>query len=57
MLRLRTERLSAGRDTGDLAFERRHPVEHLRYVATALPGRVELRLTAWQPRYTWDVGP
>jgi hypothetical protein len=43
--------VTAGRDTGDLEFERRHAVEHLRYVATALPGRVELRLTAWQPRY------
>ncbi|HEY3610649.1 MAG TPA: hypothetical protein VGL06_24315 [Pseudonocardiaceae bacterium] len=43
--------VTAGRDTGDLAFERRHAVEHLRYVATALPGQVELRLTAWQPRY------
>jgi hypothetical protein len=41
----------AGRDTGDLAFERRHAVEHLRYLATALPGRVELRTTAWEPRY------
>jgi hypothetical protein len=44
--------VTAGRDTGDLAFERRHAVEHLRYLATALPGRVELRLTVWQPRYS-----
>jgi hypothetical protein len=43
--------VTAGRDTGDLEFERRHAVEHLRYVATALPGRVELRLTVWEPRY------
>ncbi len=43
--------VTAGRDTGDLEFERRHAVEHLRYVATALPGRVELWLTVWEPRY------
>jgi hypothetical protein len=43
--------VTAGRDTGDLEFERRYAVEHLRYLAAALPGRVELRLTAWQPRY------
>jgi hypothetical protein len=43
--------VTAGRDTGDLEFERRHAVEHLRYVATALPGRVELCLTVWEPRY------
>ena len=44
--------VTAGRDTGDLAFERRHAVEHLRYVAAVLPAPVELRLTAWQPRYS-----
>jgi len=43
--------VTAGRDTGDLEFERRHAVEHLQYVATALPGRVELWLTVWEPRY------
>lgn len=43
--------VTAGRDTGDLEFERRHAVEHLRYVATALPGPLELRLTVWEPRY------
>jgi hypothetical protein len=43
--------VTAGRDTGDLAFERRTAVEHLRYVAEALPGPLELRLTAWDPRY------
>ncbi|HEX4722026.1 MAG TPA: hypothetical protein VH333_05895 [Pseudonocardiaceae bacterium] len=44
--------VTAGRDTGDLAFECRHTVEHLRYVAAVLPGQVELRLTAWEPRYS-----
>ncbi|HEY0803680.1 MAG TPA: hypothetical protein VGD84_01390, partial [Pseudonocardiaceae bacterium] len=47
--------VTAGRDTGDLAFERQHAVEHLRYIATVLrerPGdRVELRLSPWEPRY------
>jgi len=42
--------VTAGRDTGDLGFERRHAVEHLRYIATVLPDPVELRLTAWEPR-------
>jgi hypothetical protein len=43
--------VTAGRDTGDLTFERRHAVEHLRYLVAALPAPVRLRLTAWQPRY------
>lgn len=44
--------VTAGRDSGDLAFERQHAVEHLRYLAAALPGPVELRLSVWQPRYS-----
>ena len=47
--------VTAGRATADLAFERNHAVEHLRYLAAVLrerPGdRVELRLSPWEPRY------
>lgn len=47
--------VSAGRDTGDLAFERKHVVEHLRFLATALRVRpddgVEIRLTVSEPRF------
>lgn len=43
--------VTAGRDTGDLAFERTHIVEHLRYVAAVPPVPVELRLTVWDERY------
>jgi hypothetical protein len=44
--------VSAGRDTGDLAFERRHVVEHVRFLITTLltMGGAELRLTVAQPR-------
>lgn len=46
--------VSAGRDTGDLAFERTHVVEHMRFLVTALrvrPGDgVEFRLTIGEPR-------
>lgn len=43
---------SAGRDTGDLAFERQHVATHARYVmsvALALTGAGELRLTVADP--------
>jgi hypothetical protein len=43
---------SAGRDTGDLAFERQHVATHARYVmsvAVALTGAGELRLTVADP--------
>lgn len=47
-------RVSAGRDTGDRAFERTHAVEHLRYLARALGAgagrRVEFALTVSDPR-------
>lgn len=47
--------VSAGRDTGDLAFERTHVVEHVRYLSAALrvrPGDgVELRVTVGEPRF------
>ncbi|MFC8722310.1 hypothetical protein [Kitasatospora sp. NPDC057198] len=45
--------VSAGRDTGGLAFERQHLVEHLRFAARALArtgaGRAEIRLTGLDP--------
>ncbi|MFF4345443.1 hypothetical protein ACFY00_36730 [Kitasatospora sp. NPDC001540] len=55
--------VTAGRDTGGLAFERQHLVEHLRFAARALArtgaggagagragaGRVEIRLTGLDP--------
>lgn len=41
--------VSAGRDTGDLAFERHHVVEHVRYLAAAIGGDVELRLSVAEP--------
>lgn len=48
--------VSAGRDTGNLGFERRHAVEHLRIavdaVRAALPGRdAEVALTVLDPRF------
>jgi hypothetical protein len=46
-------RVSAGRDTGDRAFERTHAPEHLRYLARALGAgdgtRVEFALTVLDP--------
>jgi hypothetical protein len=46
--------VTAGRDTGDFAFERTHVVEHMRFVAAATRVRpddtVEFRLTVGQPR-------
>ncbi|HEX5405837.1 MAG TPA: hypothetical protein VFX16_26475 [Pseudonocardiaceae bacterium] len=46
--------VSAGRDTGDLAFERQHVVEHTRFLMTTLLAiggdRAELRLTVAEPR-------
>jgi hypothetical protein len=44
--------VTAGRGIGGLAFERQHAVEHLRYLSTALPPPVVLRLTAWDSRYS-----
>jgi hypothetical protein len=44
--------VTAGRDTGDLVFERRHVVEHVRYLVRAVlatGGGVELRLTVARP--------
>ncbi len=47
--------VSAGRDTGDLAFELHHVVEHARYLADAArvrPGdTAELRVTVGDPRF------
>ena len=47
--------VSAGRDTGNLAFERQHTIEHLRFVVGAVRasvgGRTEVRLTALEPRF------
>jgi hypothetical protein len=46
--------VTAGRDTGDLEFERRHVVEHVRYLVRAVlelgGGGAELRLTVARPR-------
>jgi histidyl-tRNA synthetase len=51
--------VSAGRDTGDLTFERAHVVEHVRFLAAALRIRpddgVELRVTVGEPRFTQVV--
>jgi hypothetical protein len=46
-------RVSAGRDTGDRAFERTHAAEHLSYLASALGAgrRVEFALTVLDPRF------
>jgi hypothetical protein len=48
--------VSAGRDTGSLAFERQHAVEHVRATADAVracgAGRLELRLTVLDPRFS-----
>jgi hypothetical protein len=47
--------VSAGRDTGNLAFERDHAIEHTRlavaaiHACTAAP--VQIRITTWDPRY------
>lgn len=47
--------VSAGRDTGDLAFEREHVVAHTRFLAAALRVRpadgVELRVTVGESRF------
>jgi hypothetical protein len=47
--------VSAGRDTGNLAFERQHAVEHVRATADAArrcgAQRLELRLTVLEPRF------
>jgi hypothetical protein len=47
--------VSAGRDTGDLAFERRHPAEHLRWLTGGIRAAggqgIEVRLTALEPRF------
>lgn len=48
--------VSAGRDTGDLAFERQHLAEHLTLIAAALcragAQQVQIRLTLLDPRFT-----
>lgn len=48
--------VSAGRDIGDLAFERRHAVEHVRATADVArrcgAERLELRLTVLEPRFS-----
>jgi hypothetical protein len=47
--------VSAGRDTGDRAFERQHLAEHLTVIATALrragARQVQIRLTVLDPRF------
>ncbi|SDY34585.1 hypothetical protein SAMN05421504_105237 [Amycolatopsis xylanica] len=47
--------VSAGRDTGNLAFERHHVVEHIRFVANAIKnavgGHVEIGLTSLAPEF------
>ncbi|HEV2778617.1 MAG TPA: hypothetical protein VGX25_04380 [Actinophytocola sp.] len=47
--------VSAGRDPGNLAFERRHAVEHIRLAADAVRAATGagalVRLTAWDSRY------
>ncbi|MFD8492105.1 hypothetical protein [Amycolatopsis sp. NPDC059657] len=47
--------VSAGRDTGNLAFERRHVVEHIGFAAkatqAAVGGRVEIDLTVLAPQF------
>jgi hypothetical protein len=47
--------VTAGRDTGNLAFERQHAAEHLRFAVDALracaEGDVEVRLTLLDPRF------
>jgi len=47
--------VTAGRDTGDLAFERRHAAEHLRLMTDALrragASRVRIKLTLLDPRF------
>lgn len=48
--------VTAGRDTGNLAFEREHAGEQLRALTTAIKGRiaapVELLITVLDPRFT-----
>lgn len=47
--------VSAGRDTGSLAFERQHAVEHVRLAVNAVhacvAGRTQVRLTSLEPRF------
>jgi hypothetical protein len=46
---------TAGRDTGNLAFDRQHALEHLRFAGNAVRalcgGRAEIRLTVLDPRF------
>jgi hypothetical protein len=48
--------ITAGRDAGNLAFERQHAVEHLRFGVNALracaDGEVEVRLTVLDPLFS-----
>ncbi|HVV22044.1 MAG TPA: hypothetical protein VHF06_21605 [Pseudonocardiaceae bacterium] len=48
--------VTAGRDTGDLAFEREHILEHVRFLVAAIRNRtdnaLELRLTVGDKRFT-----
>jgi hypothetical protein len=47
--------ITAGRDTGNLAFERQHSVEHIRFAASAIRActgaDTQVRLTAWETRH------